>query len=89
MDLGPGSLLYIDFNQNRVHKHLSNINSNKVSGPNGIHGKILKNCSESLAYPFSLILKLSYNTGSLPKEWKLANVVPIHKKGRKDDIRNY
>ena len=72
-----------------MHKHLSNINSNKASGPDGIHGKILKNCSESLAYPLSLILKVSYNTGSLPKEWKLANVVPIHKKGGKDDIKNY
>ena len=51
--------------------------------------KILKNCSESLAYPLSLIFKISYNTGSLPKEWKLANVVPIHKKGSKDDIKNY
>ena len=76
----------IDFNRNRVHKHLSNINSNKASG---IHGKILKNCSESLAYPLLLLLKVSYNTGSLPKEWKLANVVPIHKKGSKDDIKNY
>ena len=79
----------IDLNRNRVHKHLSNINTNTASGPNGIHGKILKNCSESLAYPLSLVLKLSYNTGNLPKEWRLANVVPIHKKGGKDDIKNY
>ena len=49
----------------------------------------MKNCSESLAYHLSLILKLSYNTGNLPKEWKLANVVPIHKKGSKDDIKNF
>ena len=45
--------LIIDFNRNRVHKHFSNINSNKASGPDGIHGKILKNRSESLAYPLS------------------------------------
>ena len=81
--------LIIDFNRNRVHKHFSNINSNKASGPDGIHGKILKNRSESLAYPLSLLLKVSYNTVSLPKEWKLANVVPIHKKGSKDYIKNY
>ena len=29
------------------------------------------------------------HTRSLPKEWKLTNVVPIHKKGGKDDIKNY
>ena len=51
--------------------------------------KFLKNCSESLAYPLSLIFKISYNTGSLPKEWKLENFVPIHKKGSKDNIKNY
>ena len=71
----------IDFNRNRGHKHLSNINSYQASDPDGLHGKILKNCSESLSYTLSLISKVSYNTGSIPKEWKLANVVPIHKKG--------
>ena len=85
IDFSNDQVFDIDFNRNRVHKHLSNINSNKAS----MHGKILKNCSESLAYPLSLILKVSYNTGSLPKEWKLANVVPILKKGGKDDIKNY
>ena len=79
----------MEFNWNRVRKLFSSVNSYKASGPDGIHGKILKNCSESLAYPLSLIFKISYNTGSLPKEWKLANVVPIHKKGSKDDIKNY
>ena len=53
-----------------------------IFGPDGIHGKIFKNCSHSLAYPLSLILKVSYNTENLPKEWKLANVVPIHKNGQ-------
>ena len=79
----------MEFNWNRVRKLFSSVNSYKASGPDGIHGKIFKNCSESLAYPLSLIFKISYNTGSLPKEWKLANVVPIHKKGSKDDIKNY
>ena len=39
----------IDFNRNRVRNLLSSVNSNKTSGPDNIHGKILKNCSESLA----------------------------------------
>ena len=34
-------------------------------------------------------MSISYNTGSIPREWKLANVVPIHKKGAKENIENY
>ena len=49
----------------------------------------MKNCANTLAYPLSLLFKIAYNTGSLPKEWKIANVVPIHKKGSKYDIKNY
>ena len=48
----------IDLDQNKVRKLLLNINSNKASGPDGIHGKILKNCANTLAYPLSLLLKI-------------------------------
>ena len=43
----------------------------------------------SLAYPLSLIFKISYNTGCIPGDWKSANVVPVHKKGCKENIENY
>ena len=79
----------IDFNHRRVRKLLSKVNSNKAQGPDGIHGKILKNCAVGLAYPLSCLYKLSYNTGNIPNEWKLANVVPIHKKGSKNNVDNY
>ena len=68
---------------------LRKINSNIAQGPDEIHGKLLKNCAVSLAYPLSLIFKLSYNTGCIPREWKMANVVPVLKKGSKTDVENY
>ncbi len=68
---------------------LFNLNSNKACGPDGIHGKILKHCAVSLAYPLSLMFKISYSTGCIPKDWKLAHVVPVHKKGSKDNVENY
>ena len=68
---------------------LSKINSNKAQGPDGLHGQILKKCAVGIAYPLSLIFKISYNTGCIPSEWKLANVVPVFKKGGKDNIENY
>ena len=77
-------LFEIDFSPREIEKLLSNINSNKACGPDGIQGKILKKCSVSLASPLSLLFELSYNSGSIPTDWKLAYVVPIHiRKGAK------
>ena len=79
----------IDFSISRVRKILKDVDVNKSAGPDGIHGKILKNCRESIAYPLSYIFKISYNIGQIPSEWKLANVVPVHKKGSKTSVENY
>ena len=68
---------------------LAKINSNKAGGPDAIYGKILKNCAVSLAYPLSILFRISYNTGCIPREWKLANVVPVHKKGAKENVENF
>ena len=35
------------------------------------------------------MFNLAYNTGYIPSEWKLANVVPIHKKDDKNKVVNY
>ena len=72
-----------------VRKLLQNLNSNKAQGPDGIHGMVLKKCAFSIAYPLSLIYNTSYKTGIIPDEWKLAHVVPVHKKGSKALVENY
>jgi endonuclease/exonuclease/phosphatase family metal-dependent hydrolase len=89
IDYSSDSSFDIIFSCGRVHKLLSNINSNKAQGPDGIHGKILKNCANGLAYPLCRLYKVCYNTGILPLQWKEANVVPIHKKGSKILVENY
>ena len=73
----------------QVHKLLKKVIPDKAAGPDGIKGHILKNCASSLALPLSILFNKSYHTGQLPKDWKAANVVPIHKKGSKDDVENY
>ena len=79
----------IDFNVGKVYNILTNLDSNKAQGPDNIHGLVLKKCASALAKPLSIIFKLVYNKGIIPAEWKLANVVPIFKKGEKQNIENY
>jgi hypothetical protein len=79
----------VDFDHRKIRKLLAEINSNKAHGPDGIHGKLLKNCSVGLAYPLSMLFKLCYNCGSIPGEWKLGHIVPILKKGNKHEVSNY
>ena len=50
---------------------------------------MLKSCAKRLSIPLSILFKLSYYTCSLPPDWKTANVVPVHKKGSKADVKNY
>ena len=68
---------------------LKGINSGKAAGPDGIDGIVLKNYAASLAKPLSLIFNTSFVTGCIPDEWKLASVVPVHKKNDKCCVDNY
>ena len=79
----------IDFSTHIVYSILQNLNVNKAMGPDGIHGLVLKKCSSTLANPLSTLFKISYYSSKIPDDWKTANVVPIHKKGSKENVENY
>ena len=49
IDMSNDGSFDISFCHRRIRKLLLNINPNKAFGPDGIHGKILKNCAVSLA----------------------------------------
>ncbi|MCP4456805.1 MAG: hypothetical protein GY816_02070, partial [Cytophagales bacterium] len=86
IDYSGDSRFDIDFDHRNIRKLLASINSNKAHGPDGIHGKLLKNCAVGLAYPLSILFRVCYNTGSIPEEWKLGHIVPIFKKGNKHEV---
>ena len=69
----------LNFSADHIASLQKSLDPNKTQGPDGIHGRILKKCSESLHKPLALLFKLSYNTCIIPDDWKQANVVPVHK----------
>ena len=82
-------LIDLHFHELDVLLLLKDINPSKAAGPDGIHGMVLKNCAASLAKPLSIIFNISYVTGCIPEDWKLASIVPIHKKDEKGSVENY
>jgi hypothetical protein len=79
----------ISFSIPYIEKLLKNLDPNKAPGPDKIHGKILKNCAKQLSIPLALLFQTSYYTCTIPNEWKSANVVPVFKKGSKNNVQNY
>ena len=87
--VASNNLFAIDFNRDEICKLLREINPNKAQGPDGIHGQLLKNCAATICFPLCKLFKMSYNSSQIPNDWKLANVVPVHKKGSKNSVENY
>ena len=50
---------------------------------------MLKICGDSIYAPLDMIFKQALLTGVFPLEWKKGNIVPIHEKGVKQNIKNY
>ena len=89
MDLDNNHVKDIRFHALDVLILLKNINPSKAAGPDGIHGMVLKNCAATLALPLTKLFNISYVTGIIPEDWKLASVVPVHKKDDKGSVENY
>lgn len=54
----------------------------------GIYPRVLRELAEELTESLSIIYQQSWVTGLAPVDWKLANVLPICKKGQKEDPGN-
>ncbi|KFO52712.1 hypothetical protein N302_01175, partial [Corvus brachyrhynchos] len=67
---------------------LSHLDTHKSMGPDGIHPRILRKLVEELTKPLSIIYHQSWLTRGVP-DWRLTNVMPIHKKGQKEDRGKY
>ena len=72
-----------------VLKLLNVLNIHKAPGPDGLSARVLKECSSEIAPILTLIYNESLAQGTVPDDWRQANVAPVFKKGEKYNAANY
>ena len=68
---------------------IKKLKDNKSPRIDGITPKLLKEIAEEISVPLAIMFNLSLHEGTVPHEWKHANVVPIFKKGSRRKAENY
>ncbi|PKU40985.1 rna-directed dna polymerase from mobile element jockey-like [Limosa lapponica baueri] len=79
----------ITIKEEEISDLLHCLDAHKSMGPDGLHPRVLKELADVLAKPFSIIYMKSWLTGEVPMDWRVANLTPIYKKGKKEDPGNY
>ncbi len=72
-----------------VYKVLNGLDISKSTGSDNISNTLLKEASVPIAEPLSHLFNFSLSLGTFPDAWKLANVIPMFKKGDTMLCTNY
>ena len=86
---GTAGMDPIIFDVEGIKKLLQNLDCKKANGPDDIPTRLIKDTASEIAEVVYFLFNQSYNLSQLPTEWCKANVVPIFKKGAKQDPNNY
>ena len=85
----PPNAVKLFFWPKQAKKQLQKLDVNKASGQDGIPALVLRNAAAELASPITRLFQLCFNKGHMPAQWKVADVIPCHKKGDKHSSSNY
>lgn len=83
------ALSAVTVDRERIRNILRDLKRDKSPGPDGLHPRVIKDVASELAEPIWIIFNKSLGEGYVPKEWKVANITAIFKKGDKCDAKNY
>ena len=72
-----------------VEEKLQQLDPNKATGPDGVEGRLLKECATEMAPLLQQVFRKSLDKAEVPDLWKEAEIVPIHKGGSKATMANF
>ena len=85
-----GSVIsHVEITPELVYAELCTIRPSMSCGPDGIPNMVLHKLAFPLAYPLSLIMRISMLTGEVQYDWHCVNITAIHKSGNAHIPVNY
>ena len=72
-----------------IEEILLSLDTSKAMGPDGVLALMLKYTATSIAPSLCELFNMSISSGVISQEWKMSNVIPIHKSGGKTEANNY
>jgi hypothetical protein len=72
-----------------VRKKIQKLRPAAAAGPDEIGPRLLQELEQEVADGLALIYRKSMDSGTVPLDWRCANVTPIYKKGPRSDPGNY
>ena len=72
-----------------VESRLGKLREDKSMGADDLSPRLLKQIQKEISIPIQHIWRESLDKGMVPRDWKTANVTPIHKKGARSSASNY
>ncbi len=79
----------IQFSSSKIFDVLNSLDPKKSPGHDNISPYIYKFCASSLAHTVSLLFTVIMESHSIPADWKVHNLFPLHKKRSVSEVSNY
>ena len=79
----------IHISEDDAYEKLCSLDISKSSGPDGWHPRFFKEAALELTKLLSVLFQKSLDAGELPAVWKVADVIPVFKKGDRKLPSNY
>ena len=79
----------IHISDSEVLHELSKLDASKASGPDNLSCLLLKSYADIFHGPLAHLFRMALSSGTYPSQWKAANLVAVHKSGKKQNVQNY
>ena len=82
-------LTFSTVSESEILKEIQQLKNKKSVGLDGISVKVLKMSKDVIVRPITFLINKSITQGKVPNKWKIAKIIPLHKKGDRSISNNY